>query len=321
MGLGHRHDHVHEPAAPGGREASRRALRLVLILTLGYLVAELLGAYWANSLALLSDAGHMFNDAAALALAWIAISIASRPATDRKTYGFHRFEVLAALLNGIALIVFALFLVVEAVHRFQVREVVRGEVLLGVSLGGLVVNLVAVWLLSGARHESLNLQGAFLHVVGDLLGSLGAVIAGIFILWKGWYWVDPVASLLISGLVIVNAWRLVAEATHILLEGTPTHIEVRAVEQALREVRGVRGLHDLHIWTITSGRHAVTVHLVVEDLGEGPRILRDVQSLLANRFGLAHSTIQIEDPTFSTKVDFPPLPMVQRGREDAEEGE
>lgn len=308
------HAHLPESLARG---SSRRVLRLVLLLTLGYLIAELLGAYWANSLALLSDAGHMFSDAAALVLAWVALTIAARPATARKTYGFHRVEILAALINGLALMGLALFVVVEAVHRFQEREVVRGEVLLLVSLGGLGVNLAAAWLLAGARRESLNLHGAFLHVIGDLLGSIGAVIAGVFILWRGWYWVDPLVSLLISGLIIVNAWRLVAEAVHILLEGTPAHIEPRRVEEALRQVPGVRDVHDLHIWTITSGRHAVTAHIVVEDPRESRRILRECQSLLAERFDLTHSTIQIEDPTFSTWVEFPHPRHEEKQRKEA----
>lgn len=319
----HSHDHSHSHsghthlAESLARGSSRRVLRIVLLLTLGYLIAEVLGAYWANSLALLSDAGHMFSDAAALVLAWVALTIAARPATARKTYGFHRVEILAALINGLALMGLALFVVVEAVHRFQEREVVRGEVLLVVSLGGLGVNLVAAWLLSGARHESLNLRGAFLHVVGDLLGSVGAVIAGIFILWQGWYWVDPLVSLLISGLILVNAWRLVAEAVHILLEGTPAHIEVGGVEDSLRQVPGVRDIHDLHVWTITSGRHAVTAHVVVDDPQESRRILRECQSLLVDRFGLTHSTIQIEDPTFSTWVEFAPPRQEEKEREEA----
>ena len=319
----HSHDHPHSHsghthlAESLARGSSRRVLRIVLLLTLGYLIAEVLGAYWANSLALLSDAGHMFSDAAALVLAWVALTIAVRPATARKTYGFHRVEILAALINGLALMGLALFVVVEAVHRFQEREEVRGEVLLVVSLGGLGVNLVAAWLLSGARQESLNLQGAFLHVVGDLLGSIGAVIAGIFILWQGWYWVDPLVSLLISSLILVNAWRLVAEAVHILLEGTPAHIEVSGVEEALRQVPGVRDVHDLHIWTITSGRHAVTAHVVVDDQLESRRILRECQSLLVDRFGLTHSTIQIEDPTFSTWVELTPPHHEEKEREEA----
>lgn len=269
------------------------------------MVAEVVGGYLANSLALLSDAGHMFSDVGALALSWLALAFAARPATVRKTYGFYRLEILAALINGITLIALSIFIVYEAYHRLRVQEVVQGRVLMVISLGGLAVNLVSVWLLSRSGGENLNVRGAFLHVMGDLFGSLAAVAAGGLIVWKGWHWADPLFSVVIGVLIVVNAWRLVAEAVNILLEGTPSHINAVAVEQALREVAGVKGIHDLHIWTITSGRHAVTAHVVVQEPRESKRILREIQSLLATRFELTHSTIQIEDPTFSTMIDFP----------------
>lgn len=298
-GEGGRHHHHLDLS----RLSAQRTLLFVLGLTGVYLVAEAIAGYLANSLALLSDAGHMFSDVAALGLSWLAMRFAARPATIHKTYGLQRLEILAALMNGVTLIALSIFIVVEAWHRFAVQEVVKGELLMYVSLGGLLVNLVAAWLLAREGHSNLNMRGAFLHVVGDLLGSLAAVIAGGLIVWKGWYWADPLFSLLISGLIVFNSWRLVAEAVNILLEGTPAHIDAREVEQALREVAGVQGIHDLHIWTITSGRHAVTAHVVVREASESRRILREIQSLLAARFELTHSTIQIEDPTFSTVVD------------------
>lgn len=286
------------------RGSAQQTLLIVLVLTTLYLIAEAVGGYLANSLALLSDAGHMFSDVAALGLSLMAMRFATRPATGRKTYGLYRLEILAALINGVTLIALSIFIVVEAFQRFLVEEAVKGQVLMVVSLGGLLVNLVAAWLLSRGGHGNLNVRGAFLHVLGDLLGSVAAVGAGALILWKGWYWADPLFSLLISGLIVINSWRLVAEAVNILLEGVPSHIDAAKVERALREVEGVRGIHDLHIWTITSGRHAVTAHVVVREPRESLRILREVQSMLATRFDLTHSTIQIEDPTFSTVVDF-----------------
>ncbi len=309
------HGHAHGSQAGGihhhhldlTRRAAQRTLLVVLVLTGLYLVAEVVGGYLANSLALLSDAGHMFSDVAALALSWLAMRFATRPATTRKTYGLYRLEILAALINGVTLIALSIFMVVEAYHRFLLAEPVQGRLMMAVSLGGLVVNLVAAWLLSRAGeegHHDLNMRGAFLHVLGDLLGSVAAVVAGVLVVWKGWYWADPLISLLISGLIVFNSWRLVAEAVNILLEGTPAHIEAEAVEQALREVAGVQGIHDLHIWTITSGRHAVTAHVVVREPRESRRILREMQALLAERFQLSHSTIQLEDPTFATVVDF-----------------
>lgn len=302
------HDHPHHHLPHHHLDLSRRSAQRLLLVVMGltgvFTVVEVVGGYFANSLALLSDAGHMFSDVAALGLAWLAMRFAARPATGRKTYGLQRLEILAALINGVTLIALSIFIVVEAWHRFLVREEVRGDLLMVVSVGGLAVNLVAAWLLSREEGGSLNLRGAFLHVIGDLLGSLAAVGAGALILWKGWYWADPLFSLLISALIVFNSWRLVAEAVNILLEGTPSHIDALAVEQALRGVGGVMGIHDLHIWTITSGKHAVTAHVVIREPGENRRILREIQEMLAARFGLTHSTIQVEDPTFATVVDF-----------------
>ena len=306
------HIHHHHHRAYLSRHSAQKVLLGVMALTGAYTVAEMLGGYLANSLALLSDAGHMFSDVAALGLSWLAMRMATRPATGRKTYGLLRLEIIAALVNGLVLIGLSVLIVYEAWQRFQVREEVRADLLMILSSGGLVINIAAAWLLSKAEQSSLNLRGAFLHVLGDLLGSLAAIGAGLLILWKGWYWADPLFSLIISGLIIINSWRLVAEAINILLEGTPTHIDTNAVEQALREIDGVQGIHDLHIWTITSGRHALTAHVVIRELGENRRILREIQRMLAVRFGLTHSTIQIEDPTFSTVFDFS-VARTQRG--------
>ncbi len=308
---GHPHDHVHDQARhvanhhhDHARGASQRTLLIVLVLTFVYMIAEAIGGYLSNSLALLSDAGHMFTDVAALALSLFAVRFASRPATPRKTYGFYRLEILAALANGVTLIVLSLLICVEAYHRLRSPEEVRGWTLIWISLGGLIVNLISAWMLSRAHKESLNVRGAFLHVLGDLLGSVAAIAAGVFIIWRGWRWADPVFSVFISVLIIYNSWRLVADAVNVLLEGAPSHINAAAVEQAIGAIAGVRAVHDLHIWTITSDRHAVTAHVVVNDASESYRILREVREMLAERFALAHSTIQIEDPTFSTVVNF-----------------
>ncbi len=307
---GHPHDHAHDQARhithhhDHARGASQRTLLIVLVLTFVYMIAEAIGGYLSNSLALLSDAGHMFTDVAALALSLFAVRFASRPATPRKTYGFYRLEILAALANGVTLIVLSLLICVEAYHRMRSPEEVQGWTLIWISLGGLIVNLISAWMLSRAHKESLNVRGAFLHVLGDLLGSVAAIAAGVFIIWRGWRWADPVFSVFISVLIIYNSWRLVADAVNVLLEGAPSHINAAAVEQAIGAIAGVRAVHDLHIWTITSDRHAVTAHVVVNDAGESYRILREVREMLAERFALAHSTIQIEDPTFSTVVNF-----------------
>jgi cobalt-zinc-cadmium efflux system protein len=213
-------------------------------------------------------------------------------------------EILAALANGVTLIVLSLLICVEAYHRLRSPEAVQGWTLIWISTGGLVVNLVSAWMLSHSHDESLNIRGALLHVLGDLLGSVAAIAAGVMIIWRGWVWADPLFSVAISLLIIYSSWRLVADAVNVLLEGAPSHINAAAVEEAMRSSPGVRAVHDLHIWTITSGRHAVTVHVVINDAGESYRILRELREMLARRFALTHSTIQIEDPTFDTVVNF-----------------
>lgn len=300
----HSHEHHHHDHHDHARGASQRTLLIVLLLTFGYMLAEAVGGYWANSLALLSDAGHMFTDVAALALALLALRFASRPATQSKTYGFYRLEILAALVNGVALIALSVLICVEAYQRFRQPEEVQGWTLVWIALGGLVVNLVSAWLLSRSHHDNLNMRGAYLHVLGDLLGSVAAIAAGVLIVWKGWRWADPLFSVVISLLIVWNSWRIVAESVNVLLEGVPSHINPAAVELAIKTINGVREVHDLHIWTITSDRHVLTAHVVVTNADQSCRVLREVRALLAERFHLSHSTIQIEDPTFSTVVNF-----------------
>jgi cobalt-zinc-cadmium efflux system protein len=307
---GHTHHHAHPHTHSDGlrhdhtREASQRTLLIVLALTFIYMLAEAIGGYLANSLALLSDAGHMLTDVAALTLSLFAVRFASRPATPRKTYGFYRLEILAALANGVTLIVLSLLICFEAYHRLRRPEAVQGWTLIWISAGGLAVNLASAWMLSHSHDENLNVRGALLHVLGDLLGSVAAIAAGVMIIWRGWIWADPVFSVVISLLIIYSSWRLVADAVNVLLEGAPSHINAAAVEEAVRSAPGVRAVHDLHIWTITSGRHAVTAHVVINDASESYRILRELREMLADRFALTHSTIQIEDPTFDTVVNF-----------------
>ncbi len=293
------HDHSDHSHTRG---ASQKLLLTVLVLTFAYMLAEAIGGYYTNSLALISDAGHMLTDVAAIALSLLAIRFASRPATSRKTYGFYRLEILAALANGVILLLLAALICREAWERIQRPETVDAWPLIWISIGGLSVNIVSAWLLSRSATENLNIRGALLHVFGDLLGSVAAIVSGIAILWRGWMWADPLISILISLLIIYSAWRLVSDAVNVLLEGTPSHINAAAVEDAIKTVKGVRAVHDLHIWTITSDRHALTAHVVIDDLSEGSRILRELRALLAERFALTHSTIQLEDPFLSANA-------------------
>jgi cobalt-zinc-cadmium efflux system protein len=291
-----RHGHVHEHGRGGhdhGRSASRRRLALTLGLVVLYTGAEVAGGLLTNSLALLADAGHMVSDAASLALALFALSVAARPATSQRTFGYHRLEILAALANGAALVAIAVFLVVEAVGRLEDPPEVAAPGMMLVAAGGLLVNLAGLALLHGGRDESLNLRGAWLHVATDALGSVQALLAGAAIWFFGWRWADPVATLAIALLVVWSAWSLLREAVGVLMEWAPRHIDVERVRSSLREVDGVDDVHDLHVWTITSGLDALSAHVVAAE--RPPRqLLADIRATLHRRFGIDHVTIQVE---------------------------
>lgn len=265
-------------------------------LALLYMVAEIAGGLAANSLALLADAGHMLTDVAALGLSLFAIWISRRPATVRRTYGYHRVEILAALANGATLIVISVLIVAEAYRRWAQPPEVRGGLMLAVAGGGLLVNLISLAVLHGDRNESLNIRGAWLHVLTDTLGSVQAIVAAALIGTLGWYWADPVASVLIGGLVVASAWGLVRESLDVLMEAVPRGLELEQVEAAIKNVNGVSAVHDLHIWTITSGFVALSVHVtVVPECDDG--VLWRIRSTLGERFGITHSTIQVEHPS------------------------
>ena len=316
----HGHDHgspqlVANSSHDHTRGASQRLLLTILVLTFAYMLAEAIGGYFANSLALLSDAGHMLTDVAAIALSLFAVRFASRPATARKTYGFYRLEILAALANGVTLLLLAFLICYEAWQRLGRPEEIKAIPLILISVGGLAVNIISARMLSHVDPENLNMRSAFLHVISDLLGSIGAIVAGLLVLWKGWLWADPAISIAISILIIYSAWRLVSNSVNVLLEGVPSHINAAAVEEAMRTVDGVRAVHDLHIWTITSDRHALTAHVVIAELSESYRILRELRNLLAEKFSLTHSTIQLEDPLLSAIVEIDKHPSCDNCRE------
>ena len=291
----HAHDHAH------GGNASRSRLTLVLGLSGAYLVAELVGGYLTNSLALLADAGHMFSDVASLVLALFAMRVAQRPPTARRTFGYHRAEILAALANGSALVVAAVWIVVEAWRRLHTPHVVDGLPMLGIATGGLVVNLAAMALLHGGRDSSLNMRGAWLHVATDALGSVGAMIAGLAVWRFGATWADPAVSIVIAALVAFSSWRLLRETLDVLMEAAPAHIDVAAVRRTLAQQPGVTAVHDLHVWSISSGTVALAGHLqVATALSPEARdaLLPAVCHILREQFGIAHSTIQVEREGF-----------------------
>ena len=279
------------------RAESRRRLGLVVGITAAIMVAEIAGGLVSGSLSLLADAGHMFVDTSAISLALVVSHLAGRPATARRSYGLLRLEILAALVNGALLLAIAVGIAIEAVQRFSTPRPVDGQLLLGVAALGLAANAVGAVVLHRGHHTSLNQRGAYLHVLSDLLGSVGAVAAGAIIIVTGWTLADPLISLFIAALILAGAWRLVRESTDILLEATPAHVSMSDVHDRIVAVPGVSSVHDLHVWTVTSGIVAMSGHLVVPNPADNQRVLETVQGRLG-QLGIGHVTVQIErDPT------------------------
>jgi cobalt-zinc-cadmium efflux system protein len=299
----HVSEHSHGTRHTHGRaERSRRRLRLVLLLTVLYMVAEAVGGWLTGSLALLADAGHMLADAAALGLALVAVWFGSRPATPNKTFGYYRLEILAAWVNGVALVIIALLIAYEAYGRWAQPPVVKSTPMLLVASGGLLINLVCAWLLHGEHRHDLNMRGAWLHIIGDAVGSVGALIAGALMSLYGWYVADPLVSVVIGGLIVWSSWSLIRESTNVLLEGTPAHINLAAVEDAILQTDGVEDVHDLHVWTITSGREALSAHVIHGHGISQPALLKELRTKLSEKFGVDHLTIQMETPDFEDET-------------------
>jgi cobalt-zinc-cadmium efflux system protein len=282
----HAHDH--------GRVESRRALALALALTASYTVVEIVGGVLAGSLALLADAVHMLSDNIALAVALGAAWLASKPATSERTYGLKRAEVLAALANGVMLVALAIWIFVEATMRLRDPGDVLGGWMLAIALVGMAVNVGAGLILSRARHHSLNVEAAFRHVFADLLGSIGVAIAAVVILATGWVEADPLVSILIGVLVLASAWSILRDSTEILLESTPRGIDADALGRRLASAPGVVEVHDLHVWTITSGFPALSAHILVRPGEDCHGRRRELEQLLHDEFGIEHTTLQVD---------------------------
>lgn len=296
---GHEHRHGAHEHAHGGSKRKRRRLFTVLTLTAIYMIAEALGGWWTGSLALLADAGHMLTDVAALALALTAAWFASRPATSQKTYGYYRLEILAAFVNGVALAALSFYIFYEAYERWHAPpEITRGGALMLIAAGGLAVNLSCAWILHGEHEHDLNVRGAWLHVLGDALGSVGAITAGGLVYFYGWQRADPLFSAAIALLIIYSSWNLIRETTNVLLEGTPAHINLASVEREILSTGGVEDVHDLHIWTITSGREALSAHVIHSREISQPLLLKELRRKLNEGFGIDHLTIQMETDEF-----------------------
>jgi cobalt-zinc-cadmium efflux system protein len=264
--------------------------------------AEAFGGWWTGSLALLADAGHMLADVAALSLALMAVWFSTRPATPLKTFGYYRLEILAALINGVGLVLIALFIFYEAYQRWFTAPKVRSIPMMFVATGGLLVNLTCARLLHRDRKEDLNVRGAWLHILGDALGSGAAIVAGAVITVSGWNAADALFSVLIGLLIVWSSWHLIREATNVLLEGTPAHINLAAVEDAILATEGVTNVHDLHIWTITSGHEALSAHVIHAYSISQPNLLKELRTKLHDGFGVDHLTIQMETGDFEDEA-------------------
>jgi cobalt-zinc-cadmium efflux system protein len=291
---------VHGRHTHGSRH--KRQLLAVFGLTASFLVVELAVGLWTGSLALLADAVHMLVDAGGVLLSLLAVWFAERPATPAKTYGYYRVEILAALVNGVVLCVMALAILVTTYERLWQPRSVPGGPILAVAVLGLAVNLAGLWLLHRGAGESLNVRSAYLEVLGDAISSGIVIAAGLVIILTGWAVVDPVAGALIALFILPRTWSLLRQTVNVLLEGAPPHLDVTQIEDALRDAAGVRRVHDLHVWTLTSGREAMSAHVVVEAGVRSDKILEDLHVILHARFGIDHTTIQIETE---------PAPLIQ----------
>ena len=307
----HGHDHSHDL-----RGASKRSLTIALVLISGFMLAEVVGGVLSGSLALLSDAGHMVTDAMSIALALFAMKVAERPPSAERTFGYRRAEVLAAMLNALSLWVIAAWVLFEAYHRIQDVPEIEGGLMLVVGVLGLLVNVAAAWVLHRSSKHSMNVEGALRHVMADLLGSVGVVISGIIIVTLGWTIVDPILSVVIALLVGHSSWRLTLKVFKVLLEGVPDHIDVYKLCSDIEDVEGVTVIHDVHVWTISSGLEALTAHVLIDPSYEGDKedLLRRLRSIALDDFAIGHVTIQVEETVAGCIEDHHVEHLVARSR-------
>jgi cobalt-zinc-cadmium efflux system protein len=290
--------HIHQPVRPDHREhgANQRKLFIALLITAIVMIAEIIGGILANSLALLSDAGHMFTDILSLGLSLAAMKLAQKPPTPSKTFGFHRLEILAAFFNGMLLCFMSFYIFYEAYHRLVQPEEIKGLFMLVVAFIGLLANGAGILLLRKSAHTSLNVKSAFFHIVGDTISSAGVILGGVIILYTGWYLVDPLLSIFIGLLILRGAYALIVESIDIFLEATPKDINMEELLDELCKIQGVKEVHHIHLWTITSGINAMSAHVLIDDrlISSSAHILKEIKSLLRNKYKIAHSTIQFE---------------------------
>jgi cobalt-zinc-cadmium efflux system protein len=292
MGEGHGHQ-----ISAAGR--NKKNLAIVFGLTSFYLIVEVIGGFWTGSLALLADAGHMLTDVAGVGLALLAIWFAEKPATPERTYGYYRFEILAALTNAIVLIWISLYILYEAYQRFKNPPEVESAAMLGVAGVGLLINLVGIYILRAGSTESLNMKGAYFEVLSDMLTSIGVIIAGVIMLTTGWYYADPLISAGIGLFILPRTWSLLKDAVGVLLEGTPSDVNIASLRQSLSKTEGVAEIHDLHVWSLTSGVNALSVHAVLANGAEHDDVLARVHETCTTEFKIKHVTAQTEREGFA----------------------
>ena len=293
-GHSHSHDHSHEGLGHDhASHASVRSLRLALVLTATLLVAEVVGGLLSNSIALLADAGHMLTDVAALGLSLFVAWFSRQPAAGQKSYGYLRWEILAAFLNGAALLVISAAIIFESILRLRSPEHVAGGLMLTIAVAGLIINVISARLLHAGSQSSMNVRGAYLHVLSDMLASVGTVVAALIIRYTGWLLADPIASFVTTALIIRGAWSLVRESVDILLESAPAHIDLVAVRTQLEAIPGIESVHDLHVWSVSPKMVAMSAHAIVPDISTQQHVLEHVHDAMAI-FGIDHVTVQME---------------------------
>ena len=289
------HTHTHSHFGEIARQTSTR-LAIALAITLVFVVEEAAAGWYANSLALFSDAGHNLTDVFALTLSWVAIRLSQRPSSDRHTFGFHRAGILAALINSLTLILMSLWIFYEAYQRLVAPQQVQAGVLVLVGALALAVNLGTALLIRRGSQHDLNIRSAFVHLMGDVFSTAGAMLAGVVMLFTGWNWLDPVVSILIGGLILWNAWKILRETVDILLESTPRDVDMVELVADIRAVEGVRGVHDLHVWSINQSLRTLSAHIVTDDqaISAGAALQQGLSEVLAHQYGIAHATLQLE---------------------------
>ncbi len=289
----HSHGHFHSHAHHFGKDSAPKAIQNAILITLVFMLVELIGGWVANSLALVSDAAHMLTDIGAMLLSLFALWVARRPTTLTMSFGYHRAEILGALISGLAIWLISGVLIYEAFLRIKSPPEVQGPIVFIVATIGLAANLFSMWMLHSSKNKNLNVRAAYLHLLSDSLGSIGAIIAGVVLWLTDWRPIDPIVTILFAVLMLISSWSLVKEAVGVLMESTPSHLDPSEIQKDLQGMKGVNEAHDLHVWTVSSGRLALSVHLISES---AETVLASANQLLKDKYGIIHTTIQIEHP-------------------------